>query len=82
MINDESDPDVVNAFVKQNIRYVNGKWVNTLGSTYWGTYGQSKLNDVLDKYSQKGTLNKELYSGEYYDKNGRKVKVSVNDYSN
>lgn len=82
LINDESDPDVVNAFVKQNIRYVNGKWVNTLGSTYWGTYGQSKLNDVLNKYSQKGTLNKELYSGEYYDKNGRKVKVSVNDYSN
>lgn len=72
-----ADASLFKGLIKDKIRYVNANWIDTLGTSYWGTYGKEVLRSIL----QKNTTESTQHAGYYNTNNKDKVVLNITDYS-
>jgi len=75
-----SDNDLVLSRVRDNVRYINDDYIDTLGESYWGTYGKEILKEILNKNKQELTGGIS-HKGNYNTENGYMIEVEVKDYT-
>lgn len=85
-INIDTDIDMIQANVREQVRFINDKYVSTIqdDGSYWGdsTYGYDILQNILRAREEAEGRTPSEYSGSYEGKNGNTVDIKVNDYTN
>ncbi len=82
-VNKDSDSSMLSANTREQVRFINNKYLPTLGTSYWGSsgYGLDILKDVLARRENADMTVGKDYTGEYDNKRGDKVNIRVKDYS-
>lgn len=85
-INIDTDIDMSQANVREQVRFINDKYADSLvgDGSYWGdsSYGYTILQNILNAKEAAENQTPSEYRGSYEGKNGNTVDIKVNDYTN
>lgn len=83
-INPDTEEDLTQANIIEKVRFINDRWMPRIDpDSYWGDtkYGRGTLQGILDAKENSKDKSSTDYTGNFINKNGNKVPVTVHDYS-